>query len=363
MRVVIDARESGTSTGRYIDKLVENLHALKPDIDFVILTKPHRAGFFQKNTPRFEIVESKYKEFSFSEQYGFVWQLYGIKTDLVHFNAPQQPVLYFGDCVTTIHDLTTARFTNPSKNPLVFGFKQIVYRLVVKWVARKSKIIVTPSQFVRNDVAEFAKVPKAKIKVTYEAADKISEVATPIYKLKTKNYLLYVGRPQPHKNLWRLVEAYQLLKKDFPELKLVLAGKKDVLYERLAKKVHKRGIKGVVFAGYVSEGQLRWLYENTAAYVFPSLSEGFGLPALEAMAHGAPVISSNATCLPEVYGQAAHYFNPLDVNDMANKIAEVLSDEKLRSKLAAAGYKQATKYSWRHMAEETLDLYRRVLSG
>lgn len=362
MRVVIDARESGTSTGRYIDKLVENLHALKPDIDFVILTKPHRVGFFQKNTPRFEVVESKYKEFSFYEQYGFVWQLYGIKTDLVHFNAPQQPVLYFGDCITTIHDLTTARFINPSKNPLVFRFKQIVYRLVVKWVSRKSKTIITPSQFVKNDVAEFAKVPKDKIKVTYEAADKISETAEPVKSLIDKQFILYVGRPQPHKNLWRLVEAFELLKKDRPGLKLVLVGKRDVLYERHEKKVHKKGIENVVFTDFVSEGQLRWLYENTAAYVFPSLSEGFGLPALEAMAHGAPVVSSNATCLPEVYGQAAHYFEPQDTTDMAKKIAEILSDEKLRSKLIANGYKQSAKYSWRRMAEQTLDIYRKLLN-
>ena len=362
MRVVIDARESGTSTGRYVDKLVENLHDLKTDIDFVILTKLSRVAFFQKNTPRFEVIESKYKEFTFGEQYGLVWQLYGLRADLVHFAMTQQPVLYFGDCVTTIHDLTTARFRNPAKNRLIFGFKQIVYRWVIKRVSRKSKAIITPSEFVKNDIAKFAKIPKNKIHLTYEAADKITTPPVPTNKLLSTNYLLYIGRPQPHKNLWRLVEAFELLRQARPELKLVLVGKKDVLYERLEKKTIKKGISGVVFTDFVSEGQLRWLYENTAAYVFPSLSEGFGLPGLEAMAHGAPVVSSNATCLPEVYGQAAHYFDPLDPKDMASKIGEVLSDGKLRAKLIANGYKQAAKYSWAEMATQTIDVYRRLLS-
>lgn len=362
MRVVIDARESGTSTGRYVDKLVENLHALKPDIDFVILTKQARLSYFKEIAPSFEVIESNYKEFTFGEQYGLVWQLYGIKTDLVHFNAPQQPILYFGNCVTTVHDLTTARFYNPSKNWLVFKFKQLVYRGVIVWVARKSKTIITPSQFVKNDVAGFAKISKNKITVTYEAADKIPVPAVPISKLVSTNYLLYAGRPQPHKNLWRLVEAFELLKDDYPDLKLVMAGKKDVLHERLEARVKRQDLKGVVLTDFVSEGQLRWLYENAAAYVFPSLSEGFGLPALEAMVHGAPVVSSNASCLPEIYGDAAHYFNPLDTKDMAKKINEVLSDKILRAKLIKAGHKQSAKYSWQRMAEETLAVYREALN-
>src|SRR5690348_15753005 len=101
MRLVLDARESGTSTGRYIDKLIENLRSLKPKHDFVVLTKPTRVAFFKKIAPDFEVVQSKYKEFSFGEQYGLVWQLYGLRADLVHFGMTQQPVLYFGKSVTT----------------------------------------------------------------------------------------------------------------------------------------------------------------------------------------------------------------------------------------------------------------------
>lgn len=361
-QVVIDARESGTSTGRYVDKLIENLHGLKTDDKFTVLTKRHRTQAIKKIAPSFDIQESNYKEFTFSEQFGFVWQIYGIKNDAVHFSMPQQPVLYFGKTVTTVHDLTTARFKNPSKNLIVFGFKQIVYRWVIKWVAKKSAQVIVPSEFVKKDLAAFAKIDANKITVTHEAADKISEPAIPIKELRTKNYLLYVGRPQPHKNLWRLVEAFELVKKSHPGLKLVLVGKKNVLYERLEKKVNKKGIEDVMFAGFVSEGHLRWLYENTAAYVFPSLSEGFGLPGLEAMMHGAPVASSSATCLPEIYGSAAHYFDPLDTNDMAFKISEILTNEKLKKDLIQKGYKQAAKYSWERMARQTLDVYKKATS-
>jgi len=112
----------------------------------------------------------------------------------------------------------------------------------------------------------------------------------------------------------------------------------------------------------VSEGELRWLYEHCAAYVFPSLSEGFGLPGLEAMQHGAPVVSSNATCLPEVYGDAAHYFDPLDVQAMADAINEVITDKDLRARLIAAGHTQAATYSWKRMAEQTLAVYKTALT-
>ncbi len=362
-RIVIDARESGTSTGRYIDKLVENLALLKPQADFTVLTKKHRLDATQKLAPNFEVVESNYKEFTFSEQFRYVWQLYGIKNNLVHFGMTQQPVLYFGKKVTTIHDLTTARFRNPAKNIIIYKAKQFVYKFVIKAVTKTSSAIIVPSEFVKKDLASFTKLDPKKIHVTYEAADKITAKSEPISQLLSTSYLLYVGRPQPHKNLERLVEAFALLQKDHPGLKLVLAGKKDELYMKHESRIMKQGIAGVVFTDFVSEGQLRWLYENCQAYVFPSLSEGFGLPGLEAMVHGAPLLSSNATCLPEIYGNAAHYFDPLDACDMAIKINDVLSDSKLRTKLIAGGYRQSAKYSWAKMAKETEHVYKQVLKN
>src|SRR3989344_8089262 len=122
-KIVIDARESGTSTGRYVDKLIEYLAKLKPHYEIIVLTKSPRMQYIKSIAPNFKIVESNFKEFTFAEQVGFLRQLNGLKADLVHFGMIQQPILYRGKSVATIHDLTTARFNNPTKNWLVFWFK------------------------------------------------------------------------------------------------------------------------------------------------------------------------------------------------------------------------------------------------
>lgn len=290
-----------------------------------------------------------------------LWQIYKLKPDLVHFCFVQQPLLYFGKVVTTMHDLTATRFRNPFKNRLTYYFKQRVYALGNKIAAHKSATIITPTEFVKNDVAKFARINSRKIAVTYEAADEIKVPAEAIEDLEGKEFIFYVGRAATHKNLSRLIEAFAKLKESHPGLKLVLGGKKGVQYRLLASKARLKGIPDIVLTGFVSEGQLRWLYENARAYVFPSLSEGFGLPGLEAMAHGCPVISSNATSLPELYSEAAHYFDPENVDDMAAKIHEVLTKDALRQKLIQNGRKQVKKYSWQRMAEQTLDIYNSVL--
>lgn len=362
-RIVIDARESGTSTGRYIDKLIEYLHKIaSTEHEFIILTKAHRLEFMSKIAPNFKAIETPYEEFTFGEQLGFKKQLESLKPDLVHFGMVQQPIWYNGRVVTTMHDLTTVRFKNPSKNPIIFTVKQQVYKWVNKKAAKKSRFIMTPTEFVKNDVKQFTGVNPDKIIVTLEAADAISENSEPLNELVGKKFIMYIGRPTPHKNLARLLEAFQWLQTAHPDLYLVLAGKKDALYDQHEQEAVKKGIKNVIFTGFISDGQLRWLYEHTACYVFPSLSEGFGLPGLEAMIHGAPVASSNATCLPEVYGDAAEYFDPLDVRGIGETIERVISDENLRKELVKRGAAQASKYSWQRMAEQTLEAYNRALS-
>lgn len=362
-RIVIDARESGTSTGRYIDKLVENLYILRPKEEIIVLTKPHRVSYVEEAAPGFIVHPANYKEFSFAEQLGYGRFLRSLKPDLVHFGKDHQPVLYGGKVVTTMHDLTTARFRNPAKLWPVFKFKQLVYRWVVKRVARKSAAILTGSKFVKDDLVQFTHVPADKITVTYEAAEPILSSPVMVPELRGKPFIMYIGRPTPHKNLERLIEAFEKLSEEHPDLLLALAGKKDSNYRRIESKVRKKGLKNVVFTGFVGEGQLRWMYENCSAYVFPSLSEGFGLPGLEAMAHGAPVVSSDATCLPEIYGQAAHYFDPRDIGAMAAAIDRVLNDGALRQKLIAAGAERVKKYSWRRMAEQTLAVYQKALGS
>ncbi|HVV25574.1 MAG TPA: glycosyltransferase family 1 protein [Candidatus Saccharimonadales bacterium] len=362
-KIVIDARESGTSTGRYVDKLIEYLAKLQPAFEIVVLTKSHRLAALRELAPAFDIQAADFKEFTFAEQLGLKKRLNQLRPDLVHFSMTQQPIWYHHKKLTTIHDLTTARFHNPDKHVLTFFIKQLVYRHVIKSAARKSRVVFTPTEFVKDDVVKFTGVSPDKVMVTYEAADAISDKAEVVPGLVSKRFLLYVGRPTPHKNLERLIDAFRTLRQQHPELYLVLAGKKDRNYERIEDMVRTSAIKGVYFTDFVSEGRLRWLYEHCAAYVFPSLSEGFGLPGLEAMAHGAPVVSSNATCLPEVYGQAARYFDPTDTVSLADAINEVLSDKNLRRELTENGRKQVKKYSWRRMAEQTLAAYEKMLSN
>ncbi|PJE57576.1 MAG: hypothetical protein COU82_00975 [Candidatus Portnoybacteria bacterium CG10_big_fil_rev_8_21_14_0_10_38_18] len=155
--------------------------------------------------------------------------------------------------------------------------------------------------------------------------------------LVKKPYLLYVGNNYPHKNLKRLKLAFR---------KLVKAGLNYDL---------------ILSTGFVSEEELDKLYTNAALFVFPSLSEGFGLPPLEAMARGVPVVSSGVACLPEILGEAAIYFNPLDINDIAAKIKNTLSDDRARKNLIQKGFERVKKYNWEKMARETLKVYQSVL--
>ncbi|HSW98373.1 MAG TPA: glycosyltransferase family 1 protein [Candidatus Saccharimonadales bacterium] len=365
--ILIDARELRTSSGRYVERLLHYLQQVSSGHEYTVLVKPEDFDGWQPTNPQFTKVACPFKEFTFSEQTGMYRQITNIAPDLVHFPFAQQPVFYRGTSVTTVQDLTAIRFGNPTKNWLAFTFKQQVYRWVIKRVARKSKALITPTEFVKKDVAAYAHVPASKITVTLESADPIPDSPTPLkniqgHNLQKSKFIMYLGRPQPHKNLWRLLEAHALLRRRYPGLLLILAGKKDAMYDLIEARARREGLlDGVVFTGFVSEAELRWLYNHTAAYVFPSLSEGFGLPPLEAMHCDAPVVASNASCIPEVLGDAAHYFNALDIGDIAQKVGEVIGDPALRAQLVARGKKQVAKYSWRRMAEQTLAVYNRVL--
>lgn len=362
-KIVIDAREWSTSTGRYIRGLVQGLEKIDRQNDYTVLLKPRDLEKWQPAGSNFKKLACPYKEFTFSEQLGYKKQLQSLGADLVHFGMVQQPVRYKGKTVTTMNDLTTLRFGNPTKNRFIFWFKQRVYAWVNRKVAKKAVRIITYSQYVKDDVVNYTKINPDKVSAIPLAADPIDVAAEPLPALVGKQFIMYIGRPTPHKNLERLIEAYTKLKANHPELTLVLAGKKDANYERIEGDVHRQAIKGVVFTDFVTEGRLRWLYENCSAYVFPSLSEGFGLPGLEAMLHRAPVVSSNATCLPEVYGEAAHYFDPLDTQAMSDAINEVLTDKNLRQDLIKKGQDQAGKYSWQRTAEQTLEVYNQALSA
>jgi glycosyltransferase involved in cell wall biosynthesis len=239
--------------------------------------------------------------------------------------------------------------------------KPAVFRRAMRQFIRSSWAIITPTQYVKTTICERYNISPAKVTVTYEAGELPGITSEPYAPLQNQSFILYVGNAYPYKNLVRLVKAWQLVAK--ADNNLVLVGKSDHFYEQLAALVAQQEINNVVITGFIPDEQLAWLYRHATALVFPSLSEGFGLPGLEAMGYGLPVISSNATCLPEVYGQAAHYFDPHSTEDMAAKITQVLDDPKLRESLATTGKKRVKDFSWEKMAKETLAVYREALAS
>lgn len=363
MKIAIDARIIRTSTGRYVERLLHYLQEIDHDNQYVVLLDKKDYDGWEPTAPNFTKQRIDIPNYSFKEQVSYPWLLYGLGVDLVHFAMPQQPLLYFGPSVTTIHDLTLLHHKNYEDNSvLAYNLKQRIFRLVVWFAARKSRTILAPTEYTKDDIVRSLGAKPQKITVTYESAENLAPgKAEPVKKFTDKPFIMYVGRMDPYKNIRRLIQAHQKLVVANPDLQLALPGAKDGNVTVLEKWVKDQGYKNVHILGFVPDAQLRWLFENTRAYVFPSLSEGFGLPGLEAMTYRAPVVSSNATCLPEVYHDGAHYFDPTNVEDIAAKINEVLEDSTLRENLIAEGQKVVARYSWKRMAEETLEVYKRAL--
>ena len=327
---------------------------------YIVIVPKKDLEYWNHTNKNFSIQECNYKNYTLGEQFGFAVQLYKLKADLVHFCMPQQPIFYLKPHVTNVHDMTLMRTYNSDKNWLVYHFKQFIGKGVFWIIGRTSRKIITISKNTQKDYLEFSGISKDKTVVTYLSADTHHEAAKKI-DLPYEKFIMYVGQQSDYKNIKRLVLAHQEILRTRPELGLVLVGGLNDMAKINKAWVEKNEYKNVYFAGFVPDDQLAWMYKQTEAYVFPSLMEGFGLPGLEAMTQGAPVVSSDKTCLPEIYGEAAHYFDPKNVKDIAKKIDEVLSSEKLRSDLRVKGYRQVKKYSWAKTAEQTLDVYKKAL--
>jgi len=360
--IAIDARIINSSTGRYVERLITYLQEVDTTNQYSILVPEKDKDFWKPHNEKFTVRTVNFNNYSLGEQLGFNRYLKKLNADLVHFCMPQQPLGYNGKKVTTFHDLTLLKTYNSDKNWLVFHAKQKIGKYVFKRVAQKNDHIIAISQFTKKELQAFTPVDDKKISVIYESSD-VASVAPKKYALPFKKYILYVGQQSDYKNIKRLGDAHQILLAKYPDLGLVLVGKKNASTRTNEAYFEAKHYKNVLFTDFVDDANLSWLYSNAQAYIFPSLMEGFGLPGLEAMGYGTPVVSSNATCLPEVYGPAAHYFDPLDTSDMANAIDQVLSDDQLRTRLAKAGYKQIKKYSWKKQAQETYNVYKKVLSS
>jgi len=370
MKILIDGRGiKNTGIGRYIENTLFEILAMDRKTHYQLLIKSKDVSSIKLKADNLELIETEAEWFGVKEQTELLKVINAQKPDLVHFTNFNFPVAYKGKFVITIHDLTLLHFKNlraSVASRMYYRLKdQVMRNVVLRQGIGKAKAVIVPTEYVKEDVAKTFKVRRNKIVVTYEAVDK--NFYSPRVNLEkmgiNKPFLLYVGNAYPHKNLERMILAFgKLITKYLLDYQLVIAGKKDSFHENLEEAVKEANLLDrVVFTGYVTDQELAGLYKNAKLYVFPSLSEGFGLPPLEAMAHNLPVVSSNATCLPEVLGDSAEYFDPKSIGDMAKTMLKVLSDDGLSTKLVKKGNKQINKYSWRKTAKQTLEVYNKAI--
>ncbi len=283
--------------------------------------------------------------------------------DLLHNLFTTAPALPGVPQVTTILDLIYRRF--PEAHP---GIRSLGMRMLVPLAARRSARIIAISEATKSDVVSLLGVDPARVDVTHLAPG-LGKVADPVpeaelrerYSLGDAPIVLSVSAHRPHKNIERLVDAVATLER---RAVLVVPGYGTEWEEELAAHVRGCGAEDRVrLIGWLGDEELEGFYEAATCLAFPSIAEGFGLPVLEAMARGLPVACSSATSLPEVAGDAALYFDPLDVPAMTAAIDRLLTDDGLRRKLASAGRTQAAGFTWRRTAEGTLRSYERALAS
>jgi len=365
-RIGIDARfygPVGKGLGRYTQEVADNIIKLDGANEYVIFLRRENFSEFSCGGLRVKKVLADIKWYGLAEQVIFPFQIWLERLDLMHFPHFNVPLFCPVKFVVTIHDLILIKFPTwraTTLGPAIYKIKNLAYKIVISRAVRRAKKVLAVSQFTKNEVVKQFKISPDKVVVTYEGVADLVPLDKGGLRGIIPPYLLYVGNAYPHKNLEGLIKVFTEINKIRPDLKLVLVGKEDYFYSRL-KQFAKNFSANIIFPGYVPDDELGALYNNALAYVFPSFYEGFGLPPLEAMAHGLPVVSSNKTCLPEILGDAALYFNPDDEADMKNKIERVITDENLRASLRDRGYEQIKKYSWSDCAEKTLEVYKDIL--
>ncbi len=377
MRIGIDARfyggEQSKGLGRYTQKLIEYLAATDRHNEYVVFLQPDSFAQWSITAKNFTPVSAPYRWYTLAEQLFMPWLIWRAQVDLMHFPHFNVPLLYRGTFVVTIHDLIILRFPTSratTLGPLLYKLKHWAGQLVMRHAALQSAHILTVSEFSKTDIAQYYSLPPSKITVTYEAADpprtqpSLSDQAQTLQQYHIKPpYLLYIGNAYPHKNLELLIGAMKALKQQPTAAgpwQLVLVGREDYFYKRLHQLAWSENVDDVVvFPGFVPDRQLAALSNQAALYVFPSLYEGFGLPALEAMVHGTPVLAARSSCLPEILGDGAAYFNPASVSDMIKQI-QALTESATRTALIAAGQRRVQQYAWQHTASATARVYEQV---
>ncbi len=359
--IVIDARRLHSTTGRYSRELLNSLQEIDNSNKYFVIVHEKDKNHWKPTNPNFELRVVPWDHYTFGEQIALHSYLKGINPDLIHYTMPQQPTFLNIPHITTVHDLTLVRYSNPSKNKYLYALKKQIFAWVLKRAVKSSRVVLTDANYTAGEILRLYSVDESKIEVAYAASDAMPKKTTVYRFAERKKFTLYVGNCFSYKNVSMAIKAHQNLIKTHKDLYFIVVGKIDKNVEILMEFVKQNNYKLVHFTGFVSDEELAWLYSNARAYVFASLSEGFGMPGLEAMQFDLPVASSNATCLPEIYQEAASYFDPSDVDDIAKTIDQILVNEDLRTKLIREGQKQVKEYSWNKMAKQIHNVYMRQL--
>ena len=372
----IDARfygPLGKGLGRYTQEICDRVIALDPGSDYVVFLSPENFASFQPAGTNCRKVKIRVRWYSWQEQIILPFLFRREKLDLLHFTHFNVPMFYRRPFVVTIHDLILTKFPSLKAtllSPWMYRLKNFAYRLVISHAVRCSLKIITVSKFTAADIISQFQVSPDKISVTYEGvADNFS--FSPADSAKTlahygfsEPFFLYVGNAYPHKNLEGLLKTFAAFQREnsAEKVSLVLVGKEDYFYLHIKDLAKNLKIQAVYFPGYVPDQDLSVLFSLARAYVFPSFYEGFGLPPLEAMSLGCPVLSSSEGSLPEILGEAALYFNPYQPEDFLKKMTEIYYHGELRASLRTAGLQRVGFFDWGRCALETLAIYKSCLS-
>lgn len=369
MRIALDARALWwTGIGRYIRNIAREFANDSHGHAFTLLVPKGREADAKKELgERFEYIGVEPSYYSFKEQTRFLYQLNSLNVDLVHFTHFNLPLLYRKPYCVTIHDITRFIFPGQKTQSLL---QQIAYEMVFGSAVKRARALIAVSSATLHDMQQLPITLPKNVSVIPEGIDpEFYSPVTPLQKQKlqlllgsNKPYLLYVGVWMSHKNLVRLLDAFRIVRTRYPDFQLVITGKPVPGYSNLIQYVRECQLEShVLFPGFVPQPLLPALYAQAEALVFPSLYEGFGLPPLEALASGTPVVSSNVSSMPDLLLDAAQYVNPESAEDIARGILAVISDPVYAGALVSRGLSVCRAYSWDTAAFEHIRAYETAL--
>ncbi len=371
MKIGIDARKiRDFGIGTYIENLIRAIPKFDTTNDYVIFHYPQDKDYIPRTGSKIRLVSDTSPKYSIRELVALPIKMGMQRLDLFHATHYTLPPVRPCKGVVTIHDVIHLRFPEYLPHPAAY-----YYAKGIMWTAAKSaRKVITVSECSKQDIMRYLGVPEEKIDVVYNGIDTGEIPLNPRLQKRGvdleerfgifRNYILYLGNFMPHKNLDTLVKAYSMLKQRYkvPHC-LVLAGKNEKMRQKLQALIEQEGLtQDVILTGFVEPEWVPALYAGADLFVYPSLYEGFGFQALEAMVHNIPVTIADVAALPEIAGDAAVRFDPGSTESMVEAIHKVLSDQTLRDSLIERGKERLQHFSWQEMARKTVEIYQNVLA-